>query len=132
MGFKVVPGAFEETRPSELLGNGGWAVPRWLSLLVYHFEEEQVGQLLDVSLVGEAVVTEDVTVVPKLLYDLLRVIRCHLSPGLQIAKGLRGPRQPEGLSKSLGLPVSLRLPHFDGESNISPFEVDIKELAGNG
>ena len=44
--------------------------PRRLRLLVRHLEEQQVGELLDVVAVGEAVVAEDVAVVPELLDDL--------------------------------------------------------------
>jgi hypothetical protein len=36
-------------------------------LLVGHLEEEEVGELLDVVAVGEAVVAEDVAIVPLLL-----------------------------------------------------------------
>ena len=34
-----------------------------------HLEEKQVGELLDVVPVGEAVITQDVAVVPQLLND---------------------------------------------------------------
>ena len=37
--------------------------------LIVHFEEEEVGELLDVVAVGEAVVAEDGAVVPEALYD---------------------------------------------------------------
>jgi hypothetical protein len=40
-----------------------------------HLEEEQVGELLDVVAVGEAVVAEDIAVVPELLDNLLATIR---------------------------------------------------------
>ena len=36
-----------------------------------HFEEEQVGELLDVVAVGHAVVAQDVAVVPEFLDDVL-------------------------------------------------------------
>ncbi len=38
-----------------------------------HFEEEQVGKLLDVVAVGHAVVAQDVAVVPEFLDDVLGV-----------------------------------------------------------
>jgi hypothetical protein len=38
---------------------------------VGHLKEEQVGELLDVVAVGQAVVPEDVAVIPELLNDLL-------------------------------------------------------------
>jgi hypothetical protein len=41
---------------------------------VGHLEEEQVGELLDVVAVGEAVVAEQVAVAPELLDDLLGVV----------------------------------------------------------
>ncbi len=39
-----------------------------------HFEEEQVGELLDVVAVGHAVVAQDVAVVPEFLDDVLGVV----------------------------------------------------------
>ena len=39
-------------------------------MLVRHLEEQEVGQLLDIVAVGEAVVTEDVAIVPELLDNL--------------------------------------------------------------
>jgi hypothetical protein len=45
--------------------------------LVGHFEEEQEGELLDVVAVGEAVVAEQVAVVPELLDNLLAMRAGH-------------------------------------------------------
>ena len=45
--------------------------------LVGHLEEEQVGELLDVVAVGQAVVAQDVAVVPELLDDLLTMVCGH-------------------------------------------------------
>jgi len=40
-----------------------------LALVLLAFQEEKIGELLDVVAIGEAIVTEDVAVVPKLLND---------------------------------------------------------------
>ncbi len=45
--------------------NGGF------DLLVRHFQEQQKRQLLNVIAVGQAVIPQDVAVVPKLLNELL-------------------------------------------------------------
>ena len=59
----------------------GDGLRQWgLRLLVGHLEEQQVRQLLDVVAVGEAVVAEDVAVVPELLDDLLRLVAHGLRP----------------------------------------------------
>ena len=47
----------------------GRPVERRLRLLVRHLQEEQERQLLDVVAIGEAVVAQDVAVVPELLND---------------------------------------------------------------
>ena len=59
-------------------GTSDGSVVRRLRLLVGHLEEEQVRELLDVVAVGEAVVAEDVAVVPELLDDLLGMICRHV------------------------------------------------------
>jgi hypothetical protein len=41
---------------------------------VGHLEEQEQGPLLDVIAVGEAIVAEDVAVIPELLNDLLGVV----------------------------------------------------------
>jgi hypothetical protein len=61
------------TRPVEPGRDGGGVVVWRLGALVGHLEEEEVGQLLDVVAVGEAVVAQDVAVVPEFLDDLLAV-----------------------------------------------------------
>ena len=45
-----------------------WAAPE-IALLLVHLEEEQVGELFDVVAVGDAVVAQDVAVVPEALDD---------------------------------------------------------------
>ena len=54
------------------------SIVRRLRLLVGHLEEEQEGELLDVVAVGQAVVAQDVAVVPELVDDLPACrSRCH-------------------------------------------------------
>lgn len=73
--LEVVAVAGEEGGPVQPGGDGRGTAPGGLGLLVGHLEEEQVGELLDVVAVGEAVVAEDVAVVPELLDDLLGVAK---------------------------------------------------------
>ncbi len=54
-------------RPGVGLGDDGGPVEGRLGLLIGHLEEEQVGQLLDVVAVADAVVPQDVTVIPQAL-----------------------------------------------------------------
>ena len=79
VGFEGVAVEGDEAGPVVPGGNEGGLVVGRLRPLVGHLEEEQVGQLLDVIAVGEAVVTEEVAVVPELLDKLLRVVNCHLA-----------------------------------------------------
>jgi len=55
------------------LGDDRWLAPRRLCALVGHLEEEEVGELLDVVAIRQAVVAKDFAVVPELLDDLLAV-----------------------------------------------------------
>ena len=57
---------------SKPFGNGRRLVERRPALLVRHFEEQQKRQLLDVVAVGQAVIPQDVAVVPELLDELMR------------------------------------------------------------
>jgi hypothetical protein len=61
--------ALDEARPVVALGDRRLLLPGRLGLLVGHLEEEQVGELLEVVAVGEAVVAEDVAVGPELVDD---------------------------------------------------------------
>ena len=67
MRLQVVAVALQQARPVAVLRDGRQLRPRRLRLLVRHLQEEQVGQLLDVVAVGEAIVPQDVAVVPELL-----------------------------------------------------------------
>ena len=51
-------------------------VPWRLGALVRHFEEEQIGELLDVIAIGEAVIAEDVAVVPEFVDEGGGIV-CH-------------------------------------------------------
>jgi len=58
-----------EAVPAQVLGDdGGFAVRRF-GLLVRHFQEEQEGELFDVVTVREAVIAEEIAVVPEFLDD---------------------------------------------------------------
>ena len=58
----------EQAGPAQLVGDGA-GLAELVLLLVGHLEEEQVGELLDVVAVGDAVVAQDVAVVPEALDD---------------------------------------------------------------
>src|SRR6266536_6141858 len=57
--------------PAVSLGNARRLVIGRLRALIGHFEEEQVGELLDIVAVGHTIVTQEVTVVPEALDDRL-------------------------------------------------------------
>ena len=72
VGFELVAVAARlATASPDPSGTIGRPIERRLRLLVRHLQEEQEGELLDVVAVGEAVVAEDVAVVPELLDDLV-------------------------------------------------------------
>ena len=75
--LELVAVAGEQARPVEALGDERRGAERRLRLLVGHLEEEQVGELLEVVAVGEAVVAQDVAVVPEALDEA--VLGAHLS-----------------------------------------------------
>ena len=58
-----------------VVGASGYSGEELLRLLVRHLQEEEARELLDIVAVGEAVVSENVAVVPQLLDDLLGVVR---------------------------------------------------------
>ena len=68
----------------EALLNGG------LTLLVRHLEEQEVRQLLDIVAIADAVVAEDVAIVPEAL-DYCGWFRCHKArlslPGFAVGPG---------------------------------------------
>ncbi len=70
MNFQLVAIQLQQRRPIVALGNGRRLVERRLRLLVRHFQEQQKRQLLDVIAVGQAVIAQDVAVVPELLDEL--------------------------------------------------------------
>ena len=55
--------------PIETLRHDVGAIEWCVGLLVRHLEEKEEGQLLDVVLIGQAVVAKDIAVIPKLLDD---------------------------------------------------------------
>ena len=58
----------EEARPVKPCGDAGRLIERRSGPLIRHLQENEVGELLDVVPVADAIVTEDITVVPDLLY----------------------------------------------------------------
>src|ERR1019366_9576829 len=67
MNFEIVAILGQQRGPVFALRNRRGLVERRLGLLIRHFQEQQKRQLLDVVAVGQAVVPQDVAVVPKLL-----------------------------------------------------------------
>ncbi len=66
---KLVAVTLDEALPAVLVQDDAFLVVRLLRALVRHFEEEQIGELLDIIAVTHPVVAEDVTVVPEFLDD---------------------------------------------------------------
>jgi hypothetical protein len=60
----------DEAGPVVIFGDGGLLVVRRAGPLVIHFEEEEVGELLDVVAVRDSVVAEEVAVVPDFVYQV--------------------------------------------------------------
>jgi hypothetical protein len=73
MGFEIVAVELHEGGPAEAFGNGGWFVEGGTALLIRHFKEEEIGELFDIVAVGEAIVAENVAVVPEFLDELLGI-----------------------------------------------------------
>ena len=65
--LEIVTVQLEKRAPAKAFRDGRGLVERRLRLLVRHFQEQQKRQLLDVIAVGQAVVAQDVAVVPELL-----------------------------------------------------------------
>ncbi len=61
---------FHEAGPVVFFGDGGLLVVRRPGPLVVHFEEEKVGELLDVVAVGDPVIAEQVAVVPDFVDEI--------------------------------------------------------------
>ena len=68
MRFEIVAIQTLQTRPVVFFGNGALPAEHGCVFRV-HFQEQQVGELLDVVAIGHAVVAQDVAVVPKALND---------------------------------------------------------------
>ena len=69
--FEIVAIQLDQRFPTESFRNGTWLVERRLRLLIRHFQEQQIGQLLHVVAIRQAIIPEDVAVVPKFLNELL-------------------------------------------------------------
>ena len=69
---------------------GDGLVERRLRLLVRHLQEQQERQLLDVVAVGQAVVPQDVAVVPELLDELLGAVMIGLQRALRSRQAQKG------------------------------------------
>ena len=68
MGFERVAVALEQALPAQVLRDGA-GLAQLAHLLVGHLEKEQVGQLLDIVAIRDAVVAQDVAVIPEALND---------------------------------------------------------------
>src|SRR5712692_10150178 len=65
MGLQPATIFSDETLPVKRCGNDRWLTPWWLGSFVCHLEKEQIRQLLDVVAIGQAIVTQEVTVTPE-------------------------------------------------------------------
>ncbi len=79
MNFQIIAIRLQQYVPSETLGNGRGLVKRRPGLLIRHFEEQEKRQLLDVIAVGQAVIAQDIAIVPELLDELLGVAHVSLA-----------------------------------------------------
>ena len=70
MNLELVAIQLQQRWPIETLGMGDGLLNGGLRLLIRHFQEQQKRQLLDVIAVGQAVIPQDVAVVPELLDEL--------------------------------------------------------------
>ena len=69
MRFQLVALQLQQRVPTESLRNGRRLIERRLRLLVCHFQEEQKRELLDVVAVRQAIIAQDVAVVPEFLNE---------------------------------------------------------------
>ncbi len=73
MDLQIVAVQLQQRGPAVTFRNRRRLVERRLRLLVRHFQEQQKRQLLDVVAVGQAVIAQDVAVVPEFLNESRRV-----------------------------------------------------------
>jgi hypothetical protein len=64
MSFERQAVQFDEAGSVVVFGDGGLVFVGRAGALVVHFEEEKIGELLDIIAVGDSVVAEQVAVVP--------------------------------------------------------------------
>ena len=67
--FEGVAVFVNQALPVQPGGDNGFLAERRFGLFVRHFQEQQIGQLLHIIAVADAVIAEDVTVVPQFLYN---------------------------------------------------------------
>src|SRR5207302_1928023 len=73
--------------PIEASRDDGLLAPRRARAFVRHLEEEKVGELLNVIAVREAIVAQDVAIVPQFLDDLLGLVTAAVSHELAASAG---------------------------------------------
>jgi hypothetical protein len=73
LGLQLVTLSAQQALPVEVGGDDA-RLAQQPAVLVIHFEEEQVGELLDIVTVGDTVIAQDVAVIPKALNDGGRLI----------------------------------------------------------
>lgn len=66
--LKIIAIGLEQSGPVKTLRNRRLLAPRRPALLVGHFEEKQERELLDVVAIGQAVIPQDVAVIPELYW----------------------------------------------------------------
>src|ERR671926_1486893 len=101
VGLELVAVPPEQAGPVVAVGHRRGTAPGRQGLLVGHLEEEQVGELLNVVAVGEAVVAEQVAVAPELLDDLLGVVVHSPWPAVEACSQAAGMRPQYRTSGSM-------------------------------
>ena len=74
MNLQVVAIAVEQALPTQLRRDNRFSIVGRQGLLMGHFKKEQKGNLLRISHVGKAIITQDMGKIPRLVDDLLCVI----------------------------------------------------------
>ena len=69
VGFEGVAVFVNQALPVQSGGDDGRLAEWRFGLLVRHFQEQQIGQLFHIIAVTDAVIAEDVTVIPQFLYN---------------------------------------------------------------
>ena len=69
MGFEGIAVLVNQALPVQSGGYNRLLAERRFGLLVRHFQEQQIGQLFHIIAVTDAVIAEDIAVIPEFLYN---------------------------------------------------------------